>query len=275
MTTQQDKLINRLKWTAFISSLTALLLVISLGLVQSGITVPLPSKVDDVQNLIPNPYKPEDYTYQNGYLACTKGQTILGIDVSYYQGQIRWQEVADSGMAFAMIRLGYRTIRDGSIRTDVCWEENYQGATQAGMQVGVYFYSTAISVEEARQEAQYVLDELHGRNLDMPVVFDWENYGDGARNLNVDKQTLTDCVIAFCDTIAQAGYRPMVYFNDDYADRLMDMEQFQSRGYGFWMAMYQRMLNWRGRVDMWQYTCTGIVPGIDVNVDINLLFVYE
>lgn len=226
--------------------------------------------------LIPNPFKAEDFTYdEKGFMTCLAAESWLGIDVSYHQKTIRWQEVADSGVQFAMIRLGNRTVREGSVCLDSRWEEYYQGATAAGLKVGAYFYSQAISAEEARQEALFVLEVLEGRTLDMPVVFDWEIFDENGRTANVDRQTLTECAIAFCETISEAGYQPMIYFNLDWATRLWDLEQMQSLGYPFWLALYRQSISWPYRVQMWQYTASGAVPGIDTKVDLNLFFRYE
>ena len=106
----------------------------------------------------PNPYGPGDFAYQDGYLTCVSGESLLGVDVSEHQGQIDWQKVAESGVKFAMIRIGYRAWgSQGELHADAYGAENLKGAMEAGLQVGVYFFSQAISVEEAREEAQYVL----------------------------------------------------------------------------------------------------------------------
>lgn len=274
MVTQQEKLANKVKWVALAAALLMFAAVLVLALIIPNGTSSA-TTTGAVGTLIPNPFDAEDFTYRNGYMTCLEGQSWRGVDVSYHQGNIRWQEVADSGVQFAMIRLGNRTVREGIIRLDKCWEENYAGAKAAGLKVGLYFYSQAISVEEARQEAQFVLDVLDGRTVDMPVVFDWEVYDEDGRNASMDRQTLADCAVAFCEMIREAGYEPMVYFNLDLANRMWDLEQMQSRGYGFWLALYRDQMNWENRVDMWQYTESGVVPGIDEKVDINLYFYYE
>lgn len=225
--------------------------------------------------LRPNPFSEDDFTYQDGYMTCLATESWLGVDVSHHQGRVRWDEVADSGIRFAMIRLGHRAVSDGVLRMDRYWEENITGARDAGLLVGVYFYSQAISVEEARQEAAFVLSALKGIELDFPVVFDWEVYSESGRNANVDAETLNACAIAFCEAISDAGYQPMVYFNLDLANRLWDLERMQQQGYPFWLALYRDKMNWQYRADMWQYTETGSVPGIDTPVDLNLYFLYE
>ncbi len=272
MTKQQEVVVNKIKKTALIVAATLMLLATGVVLAATYLPADQPS-ADGC--LIPNPYGPDDFTYQDGYMTCLAGESWLGIDVSHHQGKIRWNEVANSEVQFAMIRLGHRAVSDGVLRLDSYWEENYAGARDAGLQVGVYFYSQAISVREARQEARFVLNALNGRHLDFPVVFDWEVYSDSGRNAHVDADTLNACAIAFCEEIAKAGYEPMVYFNLDLANRLWDLELMQQQGYSFWLAMYRDTMDCPNRIDMWQYTESGRVDGIDAPVDMNLYFLYE
>lgn len=264
MTKQQEKLVNKLKWIVLCAALGLMLLV--------SAAVYLQTQRSPFDGLRPNPYDPEDFVLQDGYMTCLAGESWLGVDVSYHQGNIRWSEVADAGVRFAMIRLGHRTVGDGVMRLDTQWEANYAGARDAGLQVGVYFFSQAISVEEARQEAFFVLDALKGRKLDLPVVFDWEIYSKNGRNANLDPGTLNACAIAFCEEIAKAGYEPMIYFNLDLANRFWDLEAMQQQGYPFWLALYRSTMNWPYEAQMWQYTETGRVDGIDYPVDLNLYF---
>ena len=218
-----------------------------------------------------NPFAPEDFRMVNGYLTCTAAESILGIDVSGYQKEIDWQQVKDAGIQFAIIRVGGRGWgASGKLYTDSCAQENYNGAKAAGLGVGVYFYSQAISVEEAREEANYVLDLVKDWVLDYPIVFDWEYVSAEARTANMDARTLTDCTKAFCDTVEAAGYDGMIYFNPYQSRDLLYLDELLE--YPFWLALYQNTLEYPHRVDMWQYTRTGTVPGIEGDVDINLYF---
>lgn len=224
----------------------------------------------------PNPYGPGDFAYQDGYLTCVSGESLLGVDVSEHQGQIDWQKVAESGVKFAMIRIGYRAWgSQGELHADVYGAENLKGAMEAGLQVGVYFFSQAISVEEAREEAQYVLSMLNGMALQLPVVFDWESISsEDARTNGVTRNMLNDFAMAFCGEIEEAGYEAMVYFNLDFAKHMYDLQAIQDAGYGFWLAMYSDTMNYAHKLNMWQYSNTGSVPGIQTQVDLNLYFVY-
>lgn len=221
----------------------------------------------------PNPIGLTDFETKNGYLSCLTTPSVLGIDVSYWQGNIDWQQVKKAGIDFAMIRVAWRGSEEGIIATDDYVQINYNGATNAGIKVGAYFFSQAISVEEAIEEAEYLLDIIKDWNVEMPVVYDWEFVSLGSRTGKVDARTLTDCVKAFCDTVAAAGYDPMVYFGADHSFNGIYLEELTD--YKFWLAQYNTVLNYPYKIDMWQYTETGSVPGISGNVDINLYFPWE
>lgn len=274
MKTKQDSPISKLKKIVLIVAVSMLLLVSAVALIKTSPSFewlhPGPST-----KLEPNPFSEDDFTYQDGYMTCLAGESWLGVDVSHHQGKIQWDAVADAGIRFAMIRVGNRTVKDGIIQTDRYWEENIAGARDAGLLVGVYFYSQAITVEEAREEAMFVLDLLDGIQLDFPVVFDWEHYSKTGRNVKVDAKTANECAIAFCEEISKAGYDPMIYFNLDLANRIWDLELLRQQGYPFWLALYRNQMNWEYRTEMWQYTESGSVPGIDVPVDLNLYFFYD
>lgn len=274
MKTKQDAPISKLKKILLIAAVTMLFVVAAVIVFKSEFSFDLPH-FGIGSTLEPNPFSEDDFTYQDGYMTCLAGESWLGVDVSHHQGQIQWDQVADAGIRFAMIRVGHRSVKDGTIQFDRYWEENIAGARDAGLLVGVYFYSQAISVEEAREEAHFVLEALDGIKLDFPVVFDWEIYSDSGRNAQVDAETVNACAIAFCEEISQAGYSPMIYFNLDLANRFWDLELLRQQGYPFWLAMYRNQMNWEYRTEMWQYTESGSVPGIDTAVDLNLYFIYD
>lgn len=214
----------------------------------------------------PSSLTAEDFVQEDGYLSCIAAETMLGIDVSHHQQVIDWQQVKAAGIQFVMIRLGYRGIESGLLKTDDYAQQNLSGAREAGLLVGAYFYSQATSAEEAREEAAYALEVLGDFQLDLPLSFDWEIE---SRTESVDIRTATDCAIAFCTAVEDAGYDPMIYFNSYQATQRLDLLQLTQ--YPWWLAMYDTDREFPCRFDLWQYTCTGSVPGIDGNVDINLL----
>lgn len=221
-----------------------------------------------------NVFTPFDFAYEGDYLTCLTEESWLGIDVSTFQKEIDWEQVKEAGIEYAMIRVGFRGYgTNGSLNEDVRARDNYKNATAAGVKVGVYFFSQAITVEEAKEEARFVLDIIKDWDLQMPVAFDWECLADDYRTINVDARTLTDCAIAFCEEIEGAGYDSMIYFNPEQSRYAMNLEELVD--YGFWLAMYSEYMTYEYKIDMWQYTKEGKVPGITGNVDINLYFPYE
>ena len=222
-----------------------------------------------------NVFDPADFVYdEDGYLTCTAGSYERGIDVSAYQGKIDWKKVAKSGVTFAIIRVAGRGYGEaGNLYDDKLAQDNYKAAKKAGLKIGAYFFSQAITPEEAIEEAEYLLEKTKDWELEMPLVYDWEYISEEARTGSVDQQTLTDCMIAFCQRIEQAGKEPMIYFNPNHAKRMFHIEQVVD--YPFWLAMYTDWMTYPYKFNMWLYTNQGTVPGVKGNVDINLLFSYE
>ena len=221
-----------------------------------------------------NPYGKLDFQYEGRYLGCIKAGTMPGIDVSYYQGEIDWEQVKESGIEFTIIRIGYRGYgQEGKLVEDKMAFRNLKGALAAGQKVGVYFFSQATNVEEALEEADFVLKRIKGYDITMPVVFDWEYISEEARTAKVDPRTLTDCYLAFCGKLEEEGYTPMAYFNTHQSRKMMYLTELED--YPFWLALYSDRMTFPYRIEMWQYTDSGRVPGIEGNVDINLMFTDE
>lgn len=220
--------------------------------------------------LPPSLYSPDDFQMEGEYLTCSAGQTILGIDVSSHQGEIDWQAVAEAGIGFAFVRLGYRGYDSGTLQEDTYARQNLQRAKAAGIPVGAYFFSQATSPEEAAEEAAYALEILGQMQLELPLVYDWEYISASARTGSVDKKTLTDCTLAFCQAVEAAGHEAMIYANTDQVTRRLDMEKLE--GYPLWLAKYDLQQDFPCKADLWQYTDEGKVPGISGKVDINLMF---
>lgn len=218
-----------------------------------------------------NPYGRLDFQYnRNNYLLCQRQESYPGIDVSAFQGEIDWQKVADSGIQFAIVRLGYRGYgKAGKMVADEYAQQNLEGAKQAGLAVGAYFFSQALSTQEVDEEIEFMMEILGDFELDMPIILDWEQVtAEGSRTANMDARTLTDLQLYFCDVMTQKGYQPMIYFNWYQSTRLMYLTELEE--YPFWLALYQDRMTYPYRVEMWQYTDKGRVPGIEGNVDINV-----
>ena len=196
--------------------------------------------------------------------------TRLGVDVSFYQGDIDWEAVAADGVEFAMIRCGYRGSESGTIVVDEQFENNINGALAAGLDVGVYFFSQSTGAIEAAEEANFVLDLISGYDITMPVAFDWEPL-EGSRAEDIDRSELTASAVVFCEMVKDAGYTPCVYlyrytgYYEYMMERLADYELWVG-ALGSWPDFYYRHM-------LWQFSMTGRVEGIDADVDLDYQFI--
>ena len=192
---------------------------------------------------------------------------VLGIDVSEHQEAIDWQQVKASGIEFVMIRVGWRGYTQGELFADTLAQTHYTGAKAAGLKVGAYIFSQATSTEEGIEEANYLLEQTKDWDIDMYLALNWEHVGEENRTAAVDARCLTDITKAFCQTVAKANKRPMVYFDAYLASSRLFIDELTD--YPFWLAQYAAEMEFTHPVKMWQYTCTGRVDGIDEDVDIN------
>lgn len=207
------------------------------------------------------------YYNENGKAASSEG-----IDVSSYSGNIDWKKVKESGIDFAMIRVGGRGYGEkGEMYTDERALEYINGAKAEGIKVGAYFFSQAVSTEEAIEEADYVKTVLGDIKLDYPVAYDWEIIkDDDARTDSVSASQATECARAFCDRVKELGYTPILYspsrelyFKYDLS-RLADID--------IWYCEYANVPTFYYEFSMWQYSATGTIDGIEGSVDLNICF---
>ncbi len=226
-----------------------------------------------------NAFSKSDFAYIDGepvYLGT--GYTLQkGIDVSEHQKEISWDAVGTMHYDFCYVRIGRRGYTEGGLFEDTCFRRNYEGAKRCGMDVGVYFFSQAVSVTEAIEEAEWVLSTLKNYPVTLPVVFDWEVVeAENARTANVDVATRTDCAVAFCETIRRAGLEACVYYNRTTGYYRYDLSRLTS--YPVWFALPCSPPDiihpsFYYHIDMWQYSLTGQVPGISVETDLDYIFV--
>ena len=230
----------------------------------------------DLQEGVPTNYmKPGNFSKdENGrfsYVSEDGSKVMTGIDVSEHQLYPDWDKVAADGIDFAMIRLGYRGSTEGMLYKDPIFRYNMTKALNAGLEVGVYFFSQATCRAEAVAEAYYVaavLEEYKDR-ITLPVVFDWEETGnENARTKNLSGEMVTDCAMYFTDVIREAGYEPAVYFNRHMGYYLYNLAQLPN--VTFWFAGEGNYPDFYYEHSLWQYTFTGKVNGINGDVDINL-----
>lgn len=181
-----------------------------------------------------------------------------GIDVSTFQGTIDWEKVKADGVKFAIIRGGY-----GRHGIDERFEQNYKNAKKAGVPVGVYHYSYATTVANAKEEAALVLSYLKGKQFEYPVVFDIED--ETQRSLS--KSLLTDITKAFCESVEKSGYYVCIYSSKAFLTSKLDMKKLSR--YDVWVAQWNKTCTYKGDYGMWQYSDNGKVNGISGNVDLD------
>ncbi|SHI23065.1 Listeria/Bacterioides repeat-containing protein [Sporobacter termitidis DSM 10068] len=230
--------------------------------------------LDVLQGVPVNSYDKSAFYLDNGLLRYNSQtvKTKIGVDVSSYQDTIDWQKVKNAGIDFAILRVGFRGYgSSGSMNLDSRFRTNLTGALNAGLKVGVYFFSQAITPQEAIEEADFVLSEISGYDIAYPIVFDWETVGSSsARTAGMSTQMLTQCARAFCGRVAAAGYTPMIYFNMSLGYLKYDLSAVQD--YKFWLAQYTATPTFYYDFQMWQYTSSGTVDGIPGNVDMDISF---
>lgn len=203
----------------------------------------------------------------------------MGIDVSKWNGDIDWAKVKAQGIEYAIIRVGYRGYGSaGTLVLDETFHENISEAIANDIKVGVYFFTQAINTAEAVEEAQFVLKQIEGYKLDLPVVFDIEDAmtsnGDIGRvdAADLTRQQYTDLCIAFCDAIIEAGCEAMVYGNPNWFTTILYIDQLEDK-YPIWLAHYVSDTNYAGKYEIWQYSNVGVMNGIPEYVDLNIVYV--
>ena len=195
---------------------------------------------------------------------------VLGIDVSKWNQNIDWDKVKEAGVQFVIIRCGYRGSKTGVLVEDPYFRQNIKGAKEAGLKVGVYFFTQAINQAEAVEEASMVLSLTEGYELDYPIFIDTE--GSGGRADTLDAVTRTAVCEAFCETVEQAGQEAGVYASRNWYYNNVD-DDVLSR-YTIWVAEYRKEPLYTGRYDIWQYTSSGQINGINGRVDLNLSYIH-
>ena len=203
---------------------------------------------------------------KDGVLTSSTG--VMGIDVSKWNGTIDWSQVKASGVNYVIIRCGYRGSSKGALIEDPKYKANIEGATKAGLKVGVYFFSQAIDEVEAVQEASMVLSLVKNYKISYPIFLDVE--ASGGRADNISKETRTAVCKAFCQTIQNSGYTAGIYANKTWLTSKIDTSQLGS--YKIWLAQYAAAPTYAGRYEIWQYKDSGSVPGISGHVDLNLSY---
>ena len=197
----------------------------------------------------------------------------FGIDVSKYQSGLDWNKIKKSGVSFVIIRIGYRGYgAAGNLVKDPMFEEHFTNARNAGLKVGVYFFTQAVNEAEAQEEAEGCNWALNGRMLDYPIFYDTEAStapGGTGRADGLGAEDRTKCAIAFCERVKELGYKPGVYASTTWFRKRLDMSQLSN--YSIWNAHYN-VASSPIACNMWQGTCTARIPGYGGQIDVNISY---
>lgn len=236
-------------------------------------------KREVVMGQIPrNSYIEENFMIEDGYMVYydESGNKIshLGIDLSYHNDMVDWDKLATSGIEFVMLRCGYRGYTEGGLIVDDKFKEYAQEANRVGINLGVYFYTQAITVEEAVEEADFVIDLIKDYSIQYPVGWDTEYLNEEKARTNtteIDKDLRSQMAIAFCERIKEEGYYPVIYVSENWMRRNMNAEMISS--YDIWAAQYQPQNDFLYDFAIWQYTESGSVMGINQEIDLDISMV--
>ena len=192
----------------------------------------------------------------------------VGIDISQWVEDIDFTAVKKYGVEYVILRLGYRGYTEGGLFTDENFEKYIKAAQKAGLKVGVYFVTQAISEDEAVEEAEYVLKYISGHKIEMPVYIDMEEVYDTARTDELTADDFTRIAAAFCKKVEEAGYRGGIYANETWFNNKLDFDKIKH--YDIWLAKYSDTLSTDLAINMWQYSSEGTVDGTEMWVDMNV-----
>lgn len=197
--------------------------------------------------------------------------TAIGIDVSKWQGEIDWKKVKNAGCEFVFIRIGVQNGFGGESKEDTYFADNFKGAKAAGLKVGVYYYTYATDEKEAKDQAKFVLKTLSDYSFkpDLPIVYDWESWNK-LGSLGMSINDLNNCAKSFLDTVEKAGYDGMLYSSKYYLEKTL--WRLDTSKYPVWLAHYVSQTSYAGPYSVWQCSCTGKIPGINGDVDINVMY---
>lgn len=228
-----------------------------------------------------NTYKKENFRIDNGFMAYFNddGEKIshLGCDLSYHNNNVNFDELAASGCEFVMLRCGFRGYSEGGLMQDEKFEKYASEAERVGLGLGVYFFTQAVTVEEAEDEAEFVLRLIEDHKISYPVAFDTEYIDDENARTNtteISDELRSDICKAFCERIKQEGYYPMIYASENWMRRYLNVEALKD--YDLWAPQYLDENDYLYDFTMWQYTDSGNIPGVKGEVDLDISMVdYE
>ena len=225
-----------------------------------------------------NPYNADNFRIDNGFMAYfdENGEKIshLGCDLSYHNKNVNFDELKASGCEFVMLRCGYRGYSAGGLAKDEKFDTYASEAQRVGLKIGVYFFTQALTPEEAREEAEFTLSIIEDYDISYPVAFDTEYIDDEEARTNtteISDELRSDICVAFCERISEEGYYPMIYASENWFRRSLELEPI--RKYDFWAPQYLEENDFLYDFTMWQYTDNGSIPGVNGPVDLDVCMV--
>lgn len=245
---------------------------------EKAINVYVPERKLIAGQILKNSYIQDNFVIEDGFMAYynENGEKIshVGIDLSYHNDKVDWDKLEASPVEFVMVRCGYRGYTEGGLVEDERFREYAQAALDHGFKLGVYFFTQALTEEEAISEAEYVIDLIEDYDISYPVAFDTEKveYEDARTNqVELSREELSNICIAFCERIKEAGYYPMIYASENWIRRQLQASMLTD--YDIWAPQFLEKNDFLYDFTIWQYTEHGNAPGVDGDCDLDISLV--
>lgn len=227
-------------------------------------SIPLTINIIEKENNS-EPQEPTTTNFEDIKAKYKKKNTKIGIDVSYHQKDINFQKVKEAGVEFAFLRIGYGYDKKGKNVIDENFIKNIKGFNKVGIPVGIYFFSYAENGKEAKKQAEWVLKTIKKYKVDLPIVFDWENWSN-YQDYHLSLYHLNDLANTFIKTVENKGYKGMLYSSKNY------LKYAWNDNYNVWIAHYNDKANYEGMYNLWQICDDGQIDGINTSVDIDIMY---
>ena len=208
----------------------------------------------------------EFVSYKDIYKKYKNNNTLIGIDISKWQEEVDFKKLKDNNVDFVILKIGGQSNKGENITIDPYFKNNIEGAIDNGLKVGIYFYSHASNVKEAREQAKFVLDNIKDYDIELPISFDWENWS-SFNSYNISLNTLNNIAKSFMLEINNSGYKSNLYSSEYYLENIWFNNDYKN----IWLANYG-IIKYQGKYDMWQLCSDGKVDGINTFVDIDVLY---